>query len=181
LTAMDVTQLQSLLDELFDRQLMFHGFTNHMRDYELVIFESVDPRSGFLPRHRRFLFRFCTEASVRSNVSAATWGSSTSDELLANSHVTMEETGYVWGVRGQEIYPGASIIPDSSRSSNWEHASGLKCWEVLIEANAHIITLVFSDLSVEDVTAGYSPYVVAENGEAEIYASGSKNPLPPDS
>jgi hypothetical protein len=55
---MDLSALRVHLDEVFDNELLFHGFTNYMRDYELITYQSVDPHSGLSPRHLRLLFRF---------------------------------------------------------------------------------------------------------------------------
>ena len=173
-------ELQATLDELFDRQLLFHGYTPFMGDYDLVIYESVDPKSGLTPRHRRFRFQFCTEATVRSRVRPDVWSTSLSDELVRQQRVTMESTGYVWGVRGQELYPGAAIVMESDRARYWNEQVGIPFWEVQVEANAQEIRLVFSDLSVEDVEPGYAPFAVASDGVAERHAAGSKIPLPPD-
>lgn len=168
---------------MFDCELMFHGFTNYMRDYELVVYQSVDPRSGLLPRHQRFLFRFCTEVAVRSSVTPDVWTRSTADQLLETHHVTRDTPpGYAWGVQCQVLYPGATIIEGSERAQAWAEQVGIQFHEVRIEGNAHVIDLVFSDLSVEEVHAGYSPYEVEEDGAAEVYARGSKMWLsPPDS
>lgn len=176
---MNQTELVEALDELFDRQLLFHGFTDYMRDYELFVYETVDPRSGHVPRHRRFLFRICPEVAVGSRVPPETWARSLGDDLVAASHVSMDSTGYIWGVRGQEIYPGASLVQGSERARTWTERVGIPFFEARIEANAHVISLVFSALSVEDVAAGHCPYCVSEDGVAERYAEGSTMPLPP--
>lgn len=179
---MDQSVLKERLDRMFDDELMFHGFTNYMRDYELVVYQSVDPRSGLLPRHLRFLFRFCTEVAIRSRLKPDVWTRSTDEGLLETHHVTMESHGYTWGVQCQELYPGATIVDHSETARKWEDQVGIPFHEVRIEGNAHVINLVFSDLLVEEVQAGYSPYEVEEDGVAEIYARGSKIPLdPPDS
>ncbi len=174
-------ELNAILGELLDRQLLFHGYTSFMRDYDLIIYEAVDPASGLSPRHRRFRFRFCTEATVRSRVRPDVWSRSLSDDLVEEDSVTRDSAGYVWGVRGQELYPGGTIVRDSERARYWRGQVGIPFWEVQIEANAHEIRLVFSDANVEDLDPGYAPLVVGANGVAERYADGSKIPLsPPD-
>jgi hypothetical protein len=40
---MEDSELDRALQELFDKELLYHGFTNYMRDYELVVYQSVDP------------------------------------------------------------------------------------------------------------------------------------------
>jgi hypothetical protein len=171
--------LKALLGQMFDCELLFHGFASYMRDYEMVVYQSVDPRSGLAPRHLRFVFRLCTEADVRSSVPPSVWVRSTDDQLLETHHVTSGSPGYVWGVRCQILYPGATIVETSRRAEVWADHLGVPFHEVLVDANAHLITLVFADLSVEDVSAGYAPYRVEEHGVAEGYADGSKLPLTP--
>jgi hypothetical protein len=173
------TDLEALLGEMFDCELMFHGFTNYMRDYELVVYQSVDPRSGKTPRHFRFVFRLCTEIDVRSSVAPNVWARSTDDLLLDTNAVTMESTGYVWGVRCQNLYPGAAIVEVSDRARMWEKHLAVPFHEVQIQGNAHLISLVFADLSVEEVSTGYAPYIVDRQGIAEGYADRSKFPLRP--
>jgi len=178
------SELAEALHRLFDRDLMYHGFTNYMRDYELIVYQSVDPnpRYGLVPRHLRFLFRFCSEAGVRSTVSPDAWSESMDDRLLHLRTVTREAEGYVWGVQCQNLYPGATIVEDSPRARFWQDQIGVPFHEVLIEANAHTICLVFSDLTIEQVGEGYTPYQIVRNGDPERYASRTKIPLnPPDS
>ena len=105
--------------------------------YELVVYNSVDPSSGLRPSYRRFRFSLCTEACVRSTVPPLVWARSTDDRLLSEHHVTMESSGYVWGVECQLMYPGASVVEDSGRAKFWHEQLGIPFHEVLVEANAH--------------------------------------------
>ena len=171
---MDSADLKSVLGELFDNELMFHGFTPYMRDYEMVVYQSVDPnpKYGLVPRHLRFLFRYCTEATARSRVRPDVWSRSLDDELLRVRHVTCESSGYTWGVEAQEIYPGATVVEASERAAYWSDELGIDFHEVVIEANAQVITLVFAEVTFTEVGAGYTPYTVETAGHA-----GSKVPL----
>jgi hypothetical protein len=91
----------------------------------------------------------------------------------------MDSAGYVWGVRGQELYPGGTIIRESERATYWSEQVGVPFREVQIEANAHDIRLIFSDLSVDDLDPGYVPFAVDNGGVAERDAEGSRIPLSP--
>ena len=51
--------------------------------------------------------------------------------------------------------------------------------EILVEANAQSISLVFSELRVDEVTDGYTPYQLHSHGVPEIFGNASKIPLPP--
>jgi hypothetical protein len=172
--------LAARLDELFDNDLVYHGFTCYMRDYELIVFQSADPRSGIAPRHLRFLFRICPEVSVRSVVRPEVWSRSMDDALLSQRHVTRQSEGYIWGVQCQELYPGATVMGDSERARSWAGQVGVEFHEVEISANAHQISLVFADLQVEEVAVGYTPFAVGKTGIPEAYAADSKIPLADD-
>lgn len=174
---MNYADLAAQLDELFDSWLVHHGFTSYMRDYELIVFQSPDPRSGSTPRYLRFLFRHCPEASTRSAVPPAVWSGSMDDGLLQQQHVTMQSAGYVWGVRCQELYPGATIAENSERARWWSKQVGVTFHEVEVSANAHQIRLIFADLQVEEVTAGYTPFTVGESG-IEEYATAASDISP---
>jgi hypothetical protein len=178
----DEAKLTDGLKELFDKELLYHGFTSYLRDYELVVFQSVDPnpRYGLVPRHVRLLFRFCTEADVRSTVSPELWSRSLDDSLLDDHTVTRESAGYVWGIQCQVLYPGAKVIERSKRARNWERRVGIPFHEVLIEGNAQTISLVFSDLVIDEVGDGYTPYRVGATGVPERYGSNTKIPFDPD-
>jgi hypothetical protein len=96
-----------MLDEVFDDQLVFHGFTRYVRDYELVVYQPVDPnnQAGLVPRHLSLLFRYCTEAGVRSRVRPDVWAESLDDSLVDQQTATRQSAGYVWGIEGQVLYP----------------------------------------------------------------------------
>ena len=178
---MNRTDLDTSLNRLFDQFLLFHGFTRTMRDYEFIVYQTVDPSTGLSPRYLRFLFRYCTEADVRSSVQPEGWARSLSDEFLKTEHVSRGMPGYAWGVSSQVMYPGATIIEESDRARAWRERVGIPFYEVRVEANAHNITLVFSDLAVDEVAQDYVPFAVGNDGVAERYAQGSTLPLSPDS
>ncbi len=46
---MDTAVLEQMLDETFDHAVVHHGYTNYMRDYEVIVEQlsiSVDQRGG---------------------------------------------------------------------------------------------------------------------------------------
>lgn len=50
---MDREHLQEAFDEIFDQALIFHGFVDYMRDYDLYVYATADPRTGIAPEHLR--------------------------------------------------------------------------------------------------------------------------------
>jgi hypothetical protein len=174
---MEQGELDACLQEMFDNALLYHGFAPYMRDYEMVVYESTDPRSGIAPRYLQFVFRNCPEVHVRSSLRPEVWSRSTCDDLIEARHVTKDTRGYVWGVMSQDLYPGPHIVQDSARARQWTEQSGIRFHEVNIAANAHHINIVFSELSVQEIAIGYTPFKVGRNGVAEEYETGSKMPL----
>jgi hypothetical protein len=174
-------EIEAHLEELFDCALTYHGYTKYLRDYEMIVFQSVDPnnKSGLAPRHLRFVFRICPEVNVVSVVRPDVWSRSLDDSLVHEHNVTMKSTGYVWGVNCQILYPGATLVADSPRADVWSEKIGIPFYEVRIAGNAQEIDLIFSELVVDEVEAGYSPYQIEEAGVSELYESNAKVPLPP--
>lgn len=155
---MDTALLTELLGETFDQALVFHGYTDYLRDYEVVVYMTADPRTGIEPSYLRYLFRYCVEARCESSVSAEIWRVSLDDRLVDREN-DADLDGFVWGVRWQRMYPGARLIPESEAARRWTRAVGIDFHEVRIETEAHRLTLVFSDLQVGKVPTGYAPYV----------------------
>jgi hypothetical protein len=157
---MDEARLQSALRSLFDTGLIYHAFTDYMRDYELILVVTTDPKSGIRPYFLRYLFKYCVEADVESAVMTEVWPRSLDDRLIEIDTVGNDAEGYVWGVRWQLLYPGATLVTDSERAQRWAASVRIDFHEVRIEANAHTLTLVFSDLEVSKVAIGYKPFVI---------------------
>lgn len=55
---MDVAALERALDEAFDHAVVYHGFTDYMRDYEVVVYMTADPTTGITPAYLRYLFLY---------------------------------------------------------------------------------------------------------------------------
>ncbi|WP_454197343.1 YxiG-like protein [Nocardia sp. Marseille-Q1738] len=161
---MDTTQIAQALDEVFDQAIVFHGFADYMRDYDIVIYATADPRTGTEPEHLRYRFKHCVRATVATALSHDTWARSLDDQLM-DYETGPDLDGYVWGVRWQCLYPGAKLLPDSEEAAAWSGRLGLPFHETVIETNCHNLSLIFSDLEVTHLGAGYAPFVVSENGE----------------
>jgi hypothetical protein len=48
----EIADLDPVQAELYYKELILHGFTPYMRDYEMVLYEPVDPnpKYGLVPR-----------------------------------------------------------------------------------------------------------------------------------
>jgi hypothetical protein len=153
---MDRAELQRILDThgFFDEAIMFHAFTEYMRDYEVL----VDVRA----EKRRYLFRHCVSANVASTLPPHTWSKSLDDALLSQDPAHSHDA-FQWWVKWQCVYPGVSIVTDSAEAARWTEALGLDFHEVRIETNVHDITLVFAELDVSVIDSGYRPFEAGVN------------------
>ncbi|MDO3703298.1 hypothetical protein Q3W71_16620 [Micromonospora sp. C28SCA-DRY-2] len=132
---MEITQLRRALDDVFDQAVLYHAFTDYMRDYEVIVYLTASPSTGIRPTHLRYLFKFCVEAEVRTALSPETWRESL-DERLTDPEIGPDLDGYVWAVRWQPLYPGAELITDSRRAQAWAERVGIDFHEVRIERPA---------------------------------------------
>ncbi|GAA0612019.1 hypothetical protein [Streptomyces crystallinus] len=155
---MDTAVLEQLLDETFDHAVVHHGYTNYMRDYEVVVYMTADPSTGVKPSYLRYLFRYCVEARCETSLPAMTWQRSL-DDRLTDHESGVDLDGFVWGVKWHPMYPGAKLLPPTDAALRWSHALGIDFHDVLLETNAHRLTLLFSELQVTEVPVGYTPFV----------------------
>lgn len=158
-SAADAAGIRALLAEVYDHGLLHHAYTPYMRDYELVITASSDPRLGRPVTYLSYLFVNCVEARTVSTVGPAVWRRSLDDELV---HPDPERTydAFVWGVNWQELYPTFDLVDPSDRALRWTADLGIPFHQLQLESNGHEISLVFSGLRVRDVGVGYTPFVV---------------------
>ncbi|AZP21778.1 hypothetical protein ACIGMX_01330 [Streptomyces aquilus] len=146
---MDITALSEVLDQIEDRALVHHGYTDYMRDYEVVVHMTADPRTGIPPAHLRYLFRYCVEARCETSLEPWLWKESLDDRLI--DHGTAEGLdGYVWGVKWQNV-ERIRVLPTSDTAHRWARELGIDFHAVRIELNAHDLSLVFSDLEITEL------------------------------
>ncbi|MEV4811194.1 YxiG-like protein [Micromonospora avicenniae] len=160
---MDVAEIRAAFEDVFDQAIVFHGFADHMRDYDVFIYATADPHTGIAPKHLRYRFKYCVRAVATSAVPPAIWKESL-DERLVDYEQGVDLDGYVWGVKWQELYPGMRLLTDSPDAERWSQDLDLPFHEAVIETNGHNVSLVFSDLAVDTVDVGFTPFVVTERG-----------------
>ncbi len=160
---MDEVKLRGLLDDVFDQAIVYHGFTDYMRDYEVVFYCTADPRTGIPPAYLGYLFRYCVTAEIETAVASSVWAESLDDRLIEYD-TGVDLPGYVWGVKWQVDYPGPSVVSDSERAARWAQALGIPFHEVVFETNGHNIRLVFSELVVKERGDGYVPHRLGPGG-----------------
>ena len=156
---MDLDQMQAAFTDAFDQALAFHGFTEYMRDYEMVIQLSADPSTGIPTEYLRYIFVNCVHADASTALTPQIWSRSL-DERLIDHATGVDLDGYVWGVKWQLLYPGFEVVADSERAATWSAELGINFHEIHVGTNGHNVNLVFSDLRVEPAPAGYTPFRV---------------------
>ncbi len=159
----DISEIQAAFDDVFDQAIVFHGFADYMRDYDVVVYATADPRTGAAPEHLRYRFKYCVRAEATSALSPEIWKRSL-DPRLVDYAQGRDLDGYVWGVKWQALYPGMKLVRDSVDAKRWSHDLGLQFHEASIETNGHNLALVFADLVVDRVETGHAPFVVSDTG-----------------
>lgn len=156
---MNREQIQAEFTRAFDQALVLHGFTDYMRDYEMVIQLSADPRTGIPTEFFRDAFVNCVQADASTALTPKIWSSSL-DERLIDYETGVDLDGYVWGVKWQLLYPGFQFVEESERAAAWSTELKIPFHEVQVETNGHNLSLVFADLRIEPAPRGYTPFSV---------------------
>lgn len=172
---MDAAGIRAAFDEVFDQAIVFHSYAAHLRDYDVFIYATADPRTGVRPEYLRYRFTHCVRAVARTAIASDVWRRSLDERLLdyESSLAADDLDGYVWGVNWQALYPGMSLADESPAAAEWEAQLGIPFHEARIESNGHNLSLVFSDLQVDTIDAGHAPFVAPANGGPDF-----KIPLP---
>jgi hypothetical protein len=157
----DRDEIEAALSDAFDQALVFHGFTDYMRDYEMVLQLSADPSTGIATEFYRYIFVNCVLAIVSTALDHQIWSRSLDDRLIDYA-TGVDLDGYVWGVKWQMLYPGFGLVSDSELAKTWSTDLGIPFYEASVQTNGHNLTLVFSDLRVELAPTGYRPFVVGD-------------------
>lgn len=117
----------------------------------------------------RYRFKYCVRASATTALPVELWANSLDDRLTAYD-TGRDMDGYVWGVCWQNLHPGAGLRLDSDEAAAWSEHLGMPFYEVKVETNGHNLSLIFSDLEVQTVTAGLAPFVVPREGGPDVTA-----------
>jgi hypothetical protein len=119
---MDVPDLQRVLDEMFDHALIYHGYADYMRDYELIVYMAADPRTGIPPAHYRYVFRHCVEADAvprwRPQRGRPRW--MTGSQRTRPARISMASSGASSGspsIPARPSFPGRRPLPGGRRPS----------------------------------------------------------------
>jgi hypothetical protein len=151
------------MDEVLDQAIVFHGFADYMRDYDVYIYATADPRTGVAPEHVRYRFVHAAEVVAASAVAPDVWQRSLDDRLI-EYETGVDLDGYVWCVKWQALYPGMRMADTSAAADRWSRTLGIPFFEASVETNGHNLTIVFADLIVEPIASGTAPFIVPGEG-----------------
>ncbi|WP_233562940.1 YxiG-like protein [Micromonospora musae] len=107
---MEIAELRRALDDVFDQAVVYHAYTNYMRDYEVIVYATADPSTGIQPAHLRYLFKHCVQAEVSTALSPDIWRKSL-DERLTDPEIGPDLDGHVWAVRWQQLRMTTATAP----------------------------------------------------------------------
>lgn len=156
---MNAEEITRAFTDVFDQALVFHAFTDYMRDYQFIIQATADPVTGIRPAYLSYLFTNCVRATVTTELSPEGWADSL-DERLIDHETGVDLDGYVWGVKWQSLYGGFHLLEKSAEAKKWSSKLGIPFYEAIVETNGHHVSMVFSDLRVTELERGYSPFKV---------------------
>jgi hypothetical protein len=156
--------MQDAFEAVFDQALVFHGYADYLRDYDLYVYATADPRTQVPPEYLRYRFTHCVRATVSSTIPPQVWSRSLDERLTADLALATQTDldGFVWGVRWQELYPGITLAETSPEAERWSTALGIPFYEAQIRTNAHDISLVFSDLEAKTLDPGHTVFVIPQ-------------------
>lgn len=166
LASMNRQEIAAAFQDVFDQAIVFHGFAEHMRDYDVFVYATADPRTGIAPEHLRYRFTHCVRATATTAARRDVWQRSLDERLLDYEEYVAEPAldGYVWGVNWQ----ARCIRECHSARSQPRQTPGRGTWgsrfEARIETNGHNLELMFSDMVVTRVEPGFTPFAVPDSG-----------------
>lgn len=80
--SVDIIEIEAAFKNAFDQALVFHGFTDYMRDYEMVLQLSADPSTGIPTEYFGYVFVNCVLANVSTALHPQIWARSMDERLI---------------------------------------------------------------------------------------------------
>lgn len=152
-------------DRFFDSAVMSHGFTEYLRDYDVVIDVPAalppevprgDTTGSYIEGRYRYRFTHCPEVRVTSKVRDEVWQCSWDDVFTdyEDWEAAGSPEGFLWGVNWAEAYPGLSYVADSPLAASWAERLAHEMHEVVVETNTFAVRLVCHDLRIDQLAVG---------------------------
>ena len=133
-------------EDFFDAAVLRHGFTDYMRDYEILVAARNGP--PYTDVHQ-YQFIGCVEAQYRTSINPLAFAASLSDRFVfagPDYPDQQEPDGFIWGVRYSTAYPGLRYIDNGERAEHWSQLMNRTMHEVIIETEAFQLLLIFADV-----------------------------------
>jgi len=144
-------------EDFFDAAIVRHGFTDYMRDYEVIVAARNGPPNTDIHKYQ---FIGCVESHYQTKLERGL-AQSLADEFVYSGTDypdKKEPDGFIWGVRFAEAYPGMEYLETGDRAEYWSRLLGRTMHEVSIETNVYLLRRVFAD--VRYAFLGNEPEVV---------------------
>ena len=125
----DVAEMRAALDRVFDDAVVFHGYVDYLRDYDLFIVVATSEPVQCL----RYRFVGCVQANTTSALGPSALPHLLDERLLEGEQAGQTE-GYQ-GVKWQCLYPGMTLVPDSAEAARWSHDTGVTMVEAVMETS----------------------------------------------
>ena len=141
----DLSDIEILLaeHELYDADIVAHGFLPYFRDYQLLVERISNPPYGLF----EYTFDLCMEAhySVTLPPSAISM-----DPRLIEIGAREVPEGFVWSVGSvSSAEEGVTVSETSDRAVHWAQRLNRPMFEIEIGTNVFRLALVFHDLRVD--------------------------------
>lgn len=144
----DLSAIEVLLarHELYDADIVAHGFVPYLRDYQLLVERISNPPYGLF----EYTFDGCMEA--RYTVTLPPSAISMDPRLIEIGARDVPE-GFVWSVGSIcSAEEGVSLSETSDRAVYWAKRLNQPMFEVEIGTNVFRLALVFHDLRIDRVS-----------------------------
>lgn len=133
-------------EDFYDAAIMRHGFTDYMRDYEIIVGARNGPPNTDMHKYQ---FIGCVEAHYETKLGRDFELSIQDDFVYSGPDYPNkpDPDGFIWCVRFAETWAGGlKYIDHGERAKYWSKAIGRNMHEVTIETNAYLLRLVFADI-----------------------------------
>ncbi|MBA4385271.1 MAG: hypothetical protein C0410_11090 [Anaerolinea sp.] len=134
-------------EEFSDAAILRHGFTDYMRDYDVIVGARNGPPNTDVHKYQ---FVGCVEARYETKLGKDFLLSITDDFVFSGPDYPdkPDPNGFIWGVRFAETWVGGGLkyIHSGERAKHWSKIIGREMHEVIIDTNAYVLQLVFADI-----------------------------------
>jgi hypothetical protein len=141
----ELSELKVLLaeHELYDADIVAHGFLPYFRDYQLLVERTSNPPYGLF----EYTFAGCMEAHYTVTLPPS---AISMDPRLVEIGARDVPAGFVWAVGSVcSAEEGLTLSDTSDRAVYWTQRLNRPMFEVEIGTNVFSLALVFHDLQID--------------------------------